>query len=370
MHPDRLGSPEAITGDGGALVERRSFDVWGTPSKPSSNTLLAFTGHTDDIGIATGGTAFIDMGGRIYSPLLKHFWSPDPYVQAPLYGPSWNRFAYTLGNPLKFTDPTGYAWNNTSSLFGYGSGGLVGQGIISLVDEYHEQMAYEGDWAVKVHVMHDGREVATFMTPRVNLARAVADDRQQRRGEGAVLESRRRVLEKLCRDEDCSTWQPASPKTSSASDARFLMAEPTADAIDAFRRNSIVLNLSNDNQLPAGLIGLPGWDILMIHGNIDGSVSQGGWYNLINPFDNHGPKWTADEARKAGLGTRPIIYVVCWGASAQGVADEIQQPVLAAPIPKVWMFLHLGPIRGAWGLGSNLFSDKRVRIYFPHPKEH
>lgn len=123
LHPDRLGSPTVITSSTGAVLERRSFDSWGNPrgtdmvaAAPSpSKTVRNFTGHDEDRGVATGGKTLVDMGGRMYSPYLKRFWSPDPFVQDPAYGPSWNRFSYVFNNPLRFTDPTGY--DATSTFF-------------------------------------------------------------------------------------------------------------------------------------------------------------------------------------------------------------------------------------------------------------
>jgi RHS repeat-associated protein len=56
--------------------------------------------HIDDFGI-------INMNGRIYDPVLARFLSLDPYVQAPDFTQGFNRYAYCLNNPFKYTDPTG-----------------------------------------------------------------------------------------------------------------------------------------------------------------------------------------------------------------------------------------------------------------------
>jgi len=47
------------------------------------------------------------MNGRIYDPVLARFLSPDPYVQAPDFTQSFNRYAYGWNNPFKYTDPSG-----------------------------------------------------------------------------------------------------------------------------------------------------------------------------------------------------------------------------------------------------------------------
>jgi RHS repeat-associated protein len=49
----------------------------------------------------------INMNGRIYDPVLGRFLSPDNYIQAPGNPQNYNRYSYTLNNPLKYTDPDG-----------------------------------------------------------------------------------------------------------------------------------------------------------------------------------------------------------------------------------------------------------------------
>ncbi|MCR5455370.1 MAG: RHS repeat-associated core domain-containing protein [Bacteroidales bacterium] len=70
--------------------------------------------HYDHFGL-------IDMGGRVYDPILGRFLSPDPYVQAPENSQNFNRFSYCLNNPLKYTDPTGeFVW------LPFAIGGIIG----------------------------------------------------------------------------------------------------------------------------------------------------------------------------------------------------------------------------------------------------
>ena len=52
------------------------------------------------------------MNARLYDPLLGRFLSPDPYVQAPDFTQSFNRYSYCINNPLLYFDLTGYAWYN------------------------------------------------------------------------------------------------------------------------------------------------------------------------------------------------------------------------------------------------------------------
>jgi len=47
------------------------------------------------------------MNARLYDPLVGRFLSPDPFVQAPGFTQSFNRYSYVWNNPLRWVDPTG-----------------------------------------------------------------------------------------------------------------------------------------------------------------------------------------------------------------------------------------------------------------------
>ena len=49
------------------------------------------------------------MNGRVYDPAIGRFLSPDPTVQFVANLQSYNRYSYVLNNPLRYSDPTGYA---------------------------------------------------------------------------------------------------------------------------------------------------------------------------------------------------------------------------------------------------------------------
>src|SRR5438270_12838666 len=73
-----------------------------------ANRLLLFTGKERDI--ETGLDYF---GARYFSAAQGTFSSPDPLLNAgrPDNPQTWNKYGYTLNNPLKYTDPTGlYEW--------------------------------------------------------------------------------------------------------------------------------------------------------------------------------------------------------------------------------------------------------------------
>ncbi|MBN2259837.1 MAG: RHS repeat-associated core domain-containing protein [Clostridiales bacterium] len=109
---DHLGSYHVIADENGNKVDEYSFDPWGRRRNPNDwsysnvpTTFLfsrGFTGHEhlNDFNL-------INMNGRVYDPLLGRFLSPDNYIQWPDNAQSFNRYAYALNNPLKFTDPSG-----------------------------------------------------------------------------------------------------------------------------------------------------------------------------------------------------------------------------------------------------------------------
>jgi RHS repeat-associated protein len=114
LHQDHLGSTDVITSSTGQVLERQSFDAFGTRRvastwNPSATPITSpystrgYTGHeqVDPVGL-------IHMNGRVYDPDLGRFISADPTVQAPGNGQSLNRYSYVWNNPLAYTDPSGY----------------------------------------------------------------------------------------------------------------------------------------------------------------------------------------------------------------------------------------------------------------------
>ena len=101
---DHLGSIVGVWNAQGTLLEEHRYTAWGqrTSSTASPRLRRGFTGHEH---LAQFG--LIDMQARLYDPHLGRFLAPDPYVQAPSMSMNFNRYAYCMNNPLKYTDPTG-----------------------------------------------------------------------------------------------------------------------------------------------------------------------------------------------------------------------------------------------------------------------
>ena len=69
---------------------------------------MRFTGHERDLVSLTSTSDDIDyMHARYDSPMFGRFLSVDPAQGDPAHPLSWNRYAYALGNPMRFADPTG-----------------------------------------------------------------------------------------------------------------------------------------------------------------------------------------------------------------------------------------------------------------------
>lgn len=111
VHTDNLGSWDIITNSRGNLEQSLSFDAWGNRRDATTWNGLAndtpmfdrgFTGHEHLYNFG-----LINMNGRVYDPFLSTFLSPDNYIQCPDNSQNFNRYAYCLNNPLKYTDPSG-----------------------------------------------------------------------------------------------------------------------------------------------------------------------------------------------------------------------------------------------------------------------
>jgi RHS repeat-associated protein len=75
--------------------------------------------------------ALINLNARLYDPVLARFLGMDPFVQSPDFTQNFNRYAYGLNNPLKYTDPSG-EWFGIDDLIVAAAGfviGYVGHGI-------------------------------------------------------------------------------------------------------------------------------------------------------------------------------------------------------------------------------------------------
>ena len=105
-HPDHLGTPRAVTDESGALVSLHDYTPFGVemPSSTASEETHRFTGHERD-----RETSLDYMMARFYSPRMTRFLSVDPDSGSAAFErpQTWNRYSYTVNNPLRYIDPDG-----------------------------------------------------------------------------------------------------------------------------------------------------------------------------------------------------------------------------------------------------------------------
>ena len=108
IHPDGQGSAVLVTNEAGARVADTFYDPYGRRTDDKYDPLAGnvpvrpgYTGHRND-----EEAGLIDMRGRVYDHETRRFLTPDPFVQAPLFSQSHNRYSYVWNNPATLIDPT------------------------------------------------------------------------------------------------------------------------------------------------------------------------------------------------------------------------------------------------------------------------
>src|SRR5208283_812287 len=115
-HADWLGTERVRTNASGTAIEWCTDTPYGmnltcTPLPGQADTSpMHFTGKERDYesGLDDFGARYFGGGNN-----LGRFMTPDPLLNSgrPTNPQTWNRYAYTLNNPLQYTDPTGlYEW--------------------------------------------------------------------------------------------------------------------------------------------------------------------------------------------------------------------------------------------------------------------
>jgi RHS repeat-associated protein len=117
---DHLGSIDAVTDASGtvppelrasfgAAGQRRNPTSWsGDPTGSESAQFTAITRRGFTFHEMLDNVNLTHMNGRVYDQTTGTFLSPDPFVPDAGSTQSYNRYAYTFGNPFKYTDPSGF----------------------------------------------------------------------------------------------------------------------------------------------------------------------------------------------------------------------------------------------------------------------
>lgn len=109
-HLDHLGTPRLVTNAAAQQVAYHVYYPFGEEATIFNQDAerMKFTGHERDLASLAGPGDDLDyMHQRFFNPQVSRFQMFDPMGGNPELPQSWNRYAYTLGNPLKYVDPDG-----------------------------------------------------------------------------------------------------------------------------------------------------------------------------------------------------------------------------------------------------------------------
>ena len=130
-YADHLGSIVAWSWTGGTppvngyLSRYEPFGGYRTRPDVAANPAISSRGFTGHRGNNAGeqdiqNLNLIYMNARYYMPEIGRFISADTIVPEPEVPQSYNRYGYSINNPIRYTDPTGHMHDNGSQ-FGGGS---------------------------------------------------------------------------------------------------------------------------------------------------------------------------------------------------------------------------------------------------------
>ena len=102
---DHLGSVVGVTDSSGTMVSETRYLPFGEVRTDVGTISQTDYGYTFQKNV--GGMGLMDYKARFYSTLLGWFAQPDSIIPGAGNPQAWNRFAYTMNNPIRFTDPSG-----------------------------------------------------------------------------------------------------------------------------------------------------------------------------------------------------------------------------------------------------------------------
>jgi RHS repeat-associated protein len=147
VQTDHLGSIRVVTTDSKAVKTRYYYDAWGKQTVMSGTSITnrgyLMQEHLNDFGL-------INLNARLYDPVLARFIGMDPYVQMPGFTQSYNRYAYGLNNPFKYTDPSGEVWWMIPVIVAvvFATGNTVAHAIRGDINNFGDGLKYFGQGAI------------------------------------------------------------------------------------------------------------------------------------------------------------------------------------------------------------------------------
>ncbi len=103
LHGDHLGSASLATDGSGGKVSAMRYYPYGATRSGAMDTDRRYTGQRWEASLG-----LYDYGARYYDPALGRFIQADTVVPGAGNPQALNRYAYAVGNPLKYTDPSGH----------------------------------------------------------------------------------------------------------------------------------------------------------------------------------------------------------------------------------------------------------------------
>ncbi len=127
LHQDALGSVRATSDNTGTITSETTYDEYGnvTNQVGTSPTAFGYSGQYQDT-----DTGFYYLRARWHDPQTVQFTTVDPKLNT-----THLAYAYTGGNPLEQSDPTGLDFWGDAAQFGYGVLGGITFGLsITLIN--------------------------------------------------------------------------------------------------------------------------------------------------------------------------------------------------------------------------------------------
>ena len=113
IYTDHLGSTGAMSNSSGAYIANSlamytPFGGWRTEPSATAGDRYYTSHKHNNLGGGADDLGLIYMNARFYIPGVARFASADTIVPNSANGQSYNRYSYTLNNPIKYTDPSGH----------------------------------------------------------------------------------------------------------------------------------------------------------------------------------------------------------------------------------------------------------------------
>ncbi len=165
LHGDHLGSASLATDASGAKITDSDtrYYPYGVTRPGLAGTALPtdrrFTGQREEPSLG-----FYDYGARPYDPVLRRFLQADTLVPNPANPQSLNRYAYTLNNPLRYTDPSGhYTQDEIMKYLGLDTWEAVEQYFATMPDVLKMLLTSDLTWGSVLVAGNDGQSALRAM---------------------------------------------------------------------------------------------------------------------------------------------------------------------------------------------------------------